>query len=276
MTLLENAHAGLTDAIGVGQELRVSGVKHRYQSSSGGVHALGPIDLAIERGEFVCIVGPSGCGKSTLLELIAGLRTPSEGTIYLQGRRIVGPSEHRGFVSQSSSSLFPWLDVRSNVEVGLRIKGVKRGERRKRVEIELERVGLTEFAQYRPYELSGGMQQRLQIARTLAVDPDLLLLDEPFGALDALTRESLQVELRNIWATTGRTIIFVTHSVEEAVLLSSRTIVISSRPGRVVRDIQLPFAKSRIDPADARHNPEFLQACADIRDAIENQNLPQN
>lgn len=248
--------------------LRLTAVSHRYESSAGEVPALDGIDLTIEPGEFVCVVGPSGCGKSTLLELLAGLRVPSEGSIELDGRRVVGPSRDRGLVFQQSTSLYPWLTVAGNVELGLRIAGVPRDERRRRVADELARVGLGGFAGHRVYELSGGMQQRCQIARALAADPDVLLLDEPFGALDAFTRESLQGELREIWQATGRTFVFITHSVEEAVLLGSRVIALSPRPGRVVVDRHLDVARSNRPLAELRTDPVVVEAIAVLRGAL--------
>lgn len=255
-------------AVGVDHQLRLDGVSHRYRSTGSDVVALEHIDLDVDAGEFVCIVGPSGCGKSTLLELVAGLREPTEGAILIGERRVVGPSRSRGMVFQHSSSLYPWLTVRGNVELGLRIQGLKRKERHARADAELARVGLTAFADHRPYELSGGMQQRCQIARALANDPQLLLLDEPFGALDALTRETLQHELRQIWLTTRRTVVFVTHSVEEAVLLGSRVILMSPRPGRIVLDRTFPYARSGRPVADLRSDEQFVEDCHQLRLAI--------
>jgi ABC-type nitrate/sulfonate/bicarbonate transport system ATPase subunit len=249
--------------------LHLAGVRHTYTSSSGSVEALASLDLAIEPGELVCILGPSGCGKSTLLELIAGLRTPSEGRITLDGRLIVGPSRRRGVVFQQSSSLYPWRSVRGNVELAVQLGGASRAVRRARADTELALVGLTEFADHRVYELSGGMQQRCQIARALAADPDVLLLDEPFGALDAMTRESLQTELRRIWLATGRTIVFVTHSVEEAVLLGSRVLVMSPRPGRLVADRRLGFSRSGRTSSELRGDPDFIAVCRELRGTID-------
>jgi ABC-type nitrate/sulfonate/bicarbonate transport system ATPase subunit len=168
-------------------------------------------------------------------------------------------------VFQQSTSLYPWLTVRGNVELGLRLQGIGRRDRRRRADAELARVGLTEFANHRPYELSGGMQQRCQIARALANDPEVLLLDEPFGALDALTRENLQTELRSIWQQTGRTIVFITHSVEEAMLLGTRVIVMSPRPGRILQDRPSPYAHSGRSHADLRADPDFVEACHRLR-----------
>jgi ABC-type nitrate/sulfonate/bicarbonate transport system ATPase subunit len=256
------------DALGIDRSLHISGIEHRYSTASGDVQALARLDLDITAGEFVCVVGPSGCGKSTLLELLAGLRTPTAGTITLGGRTIVGPSRHRGVVFQQTSSLYPWLTVRGNVELGLKLQRMPRRQRRARSDEELRRVGLADFAEHRVYELSGGMQQRCQIARALAADPEVLLLDEPFGALDALTRETLQIELRQIWLTTGRTIVFITHSIEEAALLGSRILVMSPRPGRVVIDQQVPFSRSGRPNAELRADSTFVDTCRDLRGAI--------
>lgn len=261
-------HEEVVGAAGAGHQLRLEGVTHRYRSTGRDVVALEQIDLDVDAGEFVCIIGPSGCGKSTLLEVVAGLREPTEGRILLGSRRVVGPSRNRGMVFQQSSSLYPWLTVRGNVELGLRIQGLPHKQRRARSAAEIERVGLSAFTESRPYELSGGMQQRCQIARALANDPELLLLDEPFGALDALTRESLQQELRQIWLNTGRTVVFVTHSVEEAVLLGSRVILMSPRPGRIVLDRNFPYAHSGRAVADLRSDEQFVGDCHELRLAI--------
>jgi ABC-type nitrate/sulfonate/bicarbonate transport system ATPase subunit len=255
-------------ADGIDRNLRIDAVTHRYATASGPLDAVAHLDLELPAGDFTCIVGPSGCGKSTLLELLAGLRTPTTGTITLGGRTIVGPSRHRGVVFQQTSSLYPWLSVRGNVELALKLQRVPRRQRQRRVDEELRRVGLVDFAEHRVYELSGGMQQRCQIARALAADPDVLLLDEPFGALDALTRESLQIELRQIWLTTGRSFVFITHSIEEAVLLGSRVLVMSPRPGRVVVDQQLAFSRSGRSSADLRADPTFVETCRTLRAAI--------
>jgi ABC-type nitrate/sulfonate/bicarbonate transport system ATPase subunit len=267
VTLLTPEHFGVP-AGSPGRDLVVDGVEHVYHSAKGDVQALTRLDARVRQGEFVSIVGPSGCGKSTLLELIAGLRAPSSGVITLDERVIIGPSRHRGMVFQSSSSLYPWLTVRGNVELGLAMQGVGRRARRARAAEEIARVALTDFADHHVYELSGGMQQRCQIARALAVDPEVLLLDEPFGALDALTRESLQTSLREIWRSTNRTFVFVTHSIEEAVLLSSRVLVMSPRPGRILVDRELPFSRSGREAADLRADPHFVAACHDLRVAI--------
>jgi ABC-type nitrate/sulfonate/bicarbonate transport system ATPase subunit len=241
-----------------------------YATQDGGeVHALDRIDLDVASGEFLCLVGPSGCGKTTLLQLLAGFLHPTEGAIEAGGVPVVKPGHERGVVFQHPSSLYPWLTVRRNVELGPRLRGVPRGARRARGEQELARVGLLEFADRAVYELSGGMQQRCQIARVLANDPDVMLMDEPFGALDALTREHLQGELRRIWQDTGRTVFFITHSVDEAVALASRVLVMSTRPGRIVLDERLPFSGSSAPLADLRASPAFVEACARVRAAID-------
>ncbi|MET0325376.1 MAG: ABC transporter ATP-binding protein, partial [Ilumatobacteraceae bacterium] len=187
----------------------------------GDVVALERVDLAIEAGSFVSIVGPSGCGKTTLLQIIAGFLRPTAGAVLVGGTPVVAPGSDRGVVFQHPTSLYPWLTVRGNVELGMRLRRVPKRDRRERAMAELDRVGLADMADRRPYELSGGMQQRCQIARVLANDPDVMLMDEPFGAIDALTRERLQDELRQLWAATGRTVVFITHGVDEAVLLGT-------------------------------------------------------
>jgi ABC-type nitrate/sulfonate/bicarbonate transport system ATPase subunit len=229
------------------------GVGHRYRGRDGDVDALGPIDLVIEPGEFVVIVGPSGCGKTTLLNLLAGFVQPTSGEVQVSGKRVTGPSPERGVVFQQPN-LYPWMSVRDNVAFGPRLRGVGRAERTKLADHFLQMVGLADFARARPYELSGGMQQRCQIARMLANDPAIMLLDEPFGALDALTREQMQAELQRIWRGSGKTALFITHSVEEAVFLGTRVLVMSSRPGRIVFDEHVPF------PADERNQALRLSA----------------
>jgi ABC-type nitrate/sulfonate/bicarbonate transport system ATPase subunit len=236
--------------------VRLDGVRHVY---GGGrrpeVEALGPLDLEIGDGEFVAIVGPSGCGKSTLLSLLAGFQRPTTGAVTVGGRFVLGPGPERGVVSQHPN-LYPWLDVRDNVAFGLRMRGVAKRERHAAADAQLARVGLADFADARPYELSGGMQQRCQIARMLASEPEIMLLDEPFGALDALTREQMQAELHGIWRESGRTALFITHSVEEAAFLGTRVLVMSERPGRIELDEPVPAPAART--AALRTAPEFV------------------
>jgi NitT/TauT family transport system ATP-binding protein len=224
--------------------------------------ALAGIDLDITAGEFVVIVGPSGCGKSTLLELLGGLTEPDTGQILLDGAPVRGPGRDRGIVFQQYA-LLPWRTAQGNVEFGLEATGVPRAERARRAAEYLELVGLTEFADRHPHELSGGMKQRVAIARSLAFDPDVLLMDEPFAALDAQTRESLQDELLRIWRRTGKTVLFITHSIDEAVYLGQRVVVLTSRPGRIksVVGIDLPH-RDEVD--DVRSSAEFARYRHDI------------
>ncbi|HEX6352515.1 ABC transporter ATP-binding protein [Actinophytocola sp.] len=215
------------------------------------------IDLDVGAGEFVVLVGPSGCGKSTLLDLLAGLTTPTTGRILLDGRPVTGPGLDRGVVFQQYA-LLPWRTALGNVEFGLEAVGVPRGERTTRARHFLDLVGLNGFEDRHPHELSGGMRQRVAIARSLAYDPDVLLMDEPFAALDAQTRESLQDELLRIWEHTGKTIVFITHGIDEAVYLGQRVAVLTSRPGRVkeVVSIDLP---NRSTAEDLRSSSEFAR-----------------
>lgn len=203
--------------------------------------ALRDVNLQVKNGEFLTIVGPSGCGKSTFLDMVAGLATPSSGQILIDGREISGPGLDRGIVMQGYA-LFPWRTVRQNVEFGLEIKKVPQSERAAISEKYIDLVGLHEFENHYPHELSGGMKQRVAIARALAYDPEVLLMDEPFAALDAQTRETLQDELLRIWEETKKTIIFVTHSIDEAVFLADRVAVMSTNPGtiREIVDVKLP------------------------------------
>lgn len=206
--------------------------------------ALKGIDLEIRDEEFICLVGPSGCGKTTLLRIIAGLETATTGEVTVDGRAVTGPDPKRGMVFQEYS-LFPWRRVIDNVAFGLEMKGVAKEERRKTADRYIEMVGLSQFRDAYPYELSGGMRQRVAIARALANDPDVLLMDEPFGALDAQTRNRMQKELLSLRDKTKQTIVFVTHSVDEAVYLADRIIVLSPRPATVREDIAIPWPRPR-------------------------------
>ncbi|WP_224400990.1 ABC transporter ATP-binding protein [Pseudonocardia sp. ICBG1034] len=215
--------------------------------------ALEGIDLDVADGEFVTLIGPSGSGKSTLLMIIAGLVSPTAGTLKLDGRAIRGAGLDRGVVFQDFA-LFPWLTVADNVRFGLRKQGLSRAEATARVAELLHLVSLDGFGEHRPHQLSGGMKQRVAIARALACDPALLLMDEPFGALDAQTRGRLQHEFEQIWERTGKTVLFVTHSVREAVYLSDRVVVLSARPGRILEEVpvDLPRPRSVFAPEFAR------------------------
>jgi NitT/TauT family transport system ATP-binding protein len=217
--------------------------------------AIEDVDFQVREGEFLVLVGPSGCGKSTLLDLLGGLTRPSAGRILLDGREIDGPGLDRGIVFQQYA-LFPWRTAAGNVEFGLATKGVGRAERRATAREFLKLVGLAGFEDRYPHELSGGMKQRVAIARSLAYDPEVLLMDEPFAALDAQTREVLQGELVRIWRETGKTIIFITHSIDEAVFLGQRVLVLTSRPGTVKESVAIDLP-GRDTQRDVRSSPEF-------------------
>jgi NitT/TauT family transport system ATP-binding protein len=219
--------------------------------------ALDGIDLEIAAGEFVVLVGPSGCGKSTLLDLLGGLTQPTGGRILLDGTPVTGPGLDRGIVFQQYA-LLPWRTAQGNVEFGLEATGVPRRQRGARAREFLDLVGLSGFEERHPHELSGGMRQRVAIARSLAYDPDVLLMDEPFAALDAQTRESLQDELLRIWQRTGKTVVFITHSIDEAVYLGQRVAVMTSRPGRIKQIVPVAF-HSRTATDDLRSSPEFAR-----------------
>jgi NitT/TauT family transport system ATP-binding protein len=217
--------------------------------------ALDDITLDVKSGEFLALVGPSGCGKSTLLDLLGGLEAPTSGRILLDGKPILGPARDRGIVFQQYA-LFPWRTAAQNVEFGLDIAGLKSKARREKALYYLDLVGLSAFAGRYPHELSGGMKQRVAIARSLAYDPDVLLMDEPFAALDAQTRETLQSELLRIWRRTGKTIVFITHGIDEAVVLGQRVAVMTSRPGRIKHVVEIPEVL-RDETQDVRSLPTF-------------------
>jgi len=245
----------------------IDNVAHDYITKKERIHALDPLNLVFEPGDFICLAGPSGCGKSTLLSLLAGFMFPTEGEITLGGRRIDRPSWERGVVFQQPN-LYPWLSVRDNVTFGPRMRGLPKSEYVPRADDFVKMVGLTDFAARRPYELSGGMQQRAAIARVLVNDPAVMLMDEPFGALDALTRERMQEELLTIWRETGKTIFFITHSVEEAVYLGSRVLVMSPRPGRIVFHESAPFSRMSASVHELRPTPEFVDMERRVGEAI--------
>ncbi len=232
-------------------QIRISGVNKVFSTGGREVVALKDIQLDIPQGQFVCLLGPSGCGKSTLLNAIAGFSLPSSGSITADGKKITAPGPDRGMVFQEYA-LFPWMTVEQNVAFGLEIKGMDRAAIRTRVGELLNKLGLSDFRNRFPKDLSGGMRQRVAIARVLALDSPIMLMDEPFGALDALTRRNLQDELLRIWSDLKKTIIFVTHSIEEAIYLADRIIVMTYRPGTVKRDMLVEMPRLR-DPAA----PEF-------------------
>lgn len=226
-------------------KITVENVTRRFMGSAGEVVALDQTNLTIAEGEFVTVVGPSGCGKTTLLNMIAGLDEPSSGRILLDGQEVHGPSPERGVIFQQYA-LFPWLTVEQNVAFGLKLKGVPAAQRADTVSHYLKLVGLSDFRKALPKELSGGMKQRCAIARAYAMNPSLLLMDEPFGALDAQTRVQLQAQLLETWEQERKTVFFITHDVDEAVFLARRVIVMSRRPGRVLMEVQvdLPYPRT--------------------------------
>jgi nitrate ABC transporter ATP-binding subunit len=238
--------------------LTIRGVTKRFSVGDGELEALAAVDLSIPTGEFVCMIGASGCGKSTLLRIVAGFEEPTTGNVAMYGKAITGPGSDRGMVFQDYA-LFPWMTVRENISFGPRQRQLPREEIARTADEFVRMVGLERFADRYPNQLSGGMKQRVAIARVLANDASMLLMDEPFGALDALTREQLQNELLQIWKRTGVTTIFVTHSVEEAVLLADRVLVMSAGPGRIDSDFRIDLPR----PRDVS-SPEFNALRRDI------------
>jgi NitT/TauT family transport system ATP-binding protein len=232
--------------------IRIDGVGKVFGAQENSVVALEAIDLAIPHGQFTCLLGPSGCGKSTLLNAVAGFATPSSGTITVDGQNVTGPGPQRGMVFQEYA-LFPWMTVAQNIRFGLDIKRLPRAESTHRVDELLQLLSLADFRHRYPKDLSGGMRQRVAIARVLALDSPILLMDEPFGALDALTRRNLQDELLRLWTTLQKTILFVTHSIEEALYLADRIVVMTYRPGTVKCDMTVALARPR-DPSAPAFN----------------------
>jgi NitT/TauT family transport system ATP-binding protein len=227
------------------RQIRVENISHYYLDSGGRHYTLRGIDFAVARGEFICILGPSGCGKSTLLNILAGFIEPTEGTIAVAARSDREGSLRDIKVVMQQPNLFPWLTISRNVEFSLRMRGVPKGERRARVRDLLQLVGLAGVEQKFPWQLSGGMQQRAAIARALAPDPQILLMDEPFGALDAQMRRRMQAEISRIWSLTGKTIVFVTHDIVESALLADRVVVLSASPGRIKSIVPITLERPR-------------------------------
>jgi NitT/TauT family transport system ATP-binding protein len=246
--------------------LTVEALNKTYVSQGSETSALVDINLLIEEGEFVCLLGPSGCGKSTLLKIIAGLIPATSGRITINGKPVSAPGPERAVVFQDYA-LFPWMTVRDNVEFGLEARKLPLAERREASRRLLKVVGLSDFAERFPHQLSGGMKQRVSIARALAVDPSLLLMDEPFGALDAQTRQLLQDELLRIWREYRKTVVFVTHSIEEAIYLSDRIVVMTARPGRVKQIVMVPEARPR-DMASVDMNQRQREVRAVLNEEI--------
>ncbi len=231
-----------------------------------GLVALYNVSLSVRKNEFVSLLGPSGCGKTTLIRIIAGLLPPDRGEVLVKGTPATGPGRDRCMVFQHFG-LLPWRTVLGNVEFGLEIEGVPRDERREVARRYLELVGLTGFENYYPHQLSGGMQQRVGIARALSKEPDILLMDEPFAAVDAQTREQLQEELLKIWAKTDTTVIFVTHSIDESVYLSDRVMVMQGRPGRIRDEVAVDLPRPRWE-GDVKADPRFARLRARIREFL--------
>jgi NitT/TauT family transport system ATP-binding protein len=232
------------------------------------MEALSDISLSVGNEEFICILGPSGCGKTTLLRIIAGLESASSGSVILDGAAITRPSPKMAMIFQEYS-LYPWRTVEENVALGMELRGIKKAERSAAVEKYLDLVGLAGFGKRHPHELSGGMRQRVAVARALAIDPSILLMDEPFGALDAQTRNRMQHELLRIWEKTKKTILFVTHSVDEAVFLADRIVVLTHRPGMIKEIVSIPSARPR-----ERTSEEFGQIRRHLLDMIREETDP--
>jgi NitT/TauT family transport system ATP-binding protein len=245
--------------------LELRAVGKEYRGHGGPIVALDGIDLRVERGSFVCVVGASGSGKSTLLSLIAGLSQPTRGTITLDGRPVSGPGPDRGLVFQIGAT-YPWRTVERNVAFGLELLAISRAERRRRVDWYLEETGLTGLRHALPKQLSGGQRQRVAIARALACEPEVLLLDEPFGALDVQTKEDMQVFVRRVWRDTGTTVVMVTHDVEEAVFLGRRVIVLATDPGRVAADLRVELPDER--DLTVKRETDFLALRASVEDLV--------
>jgi NitT/TauT family transport system ATP-binding protein len=244
-------------------QLEIVGLKHEFRREGKVTLAIDRIDLSVEAGEFLTVVGPSGCGKSTLLHLIAGFDQPTTGQLFLDGARIGGPGPDRGMLFQDLA-LFPWRSVLGNVTWGLEAKGIRRAKREAIANRYIEMVGLSGFQSAYPSELSGGMKQRVALARVLAFDPQILLMDEPFAALDAQTRELMQDELTRIWQSTDdirKTVLFVTHDIDEAIFLGDRVLLMTARPGRI--KLTLPIDLPRPRPADIRLSPKYT-ACRNM------------
>ncbi|MEQ8965876.1 MAG: ABC transporter ATP-binding protein [Azospirillaceae bacterium] len=256
-----------TGRFGAGEaKLVVDGATKHYVTKTGVVHALEDYSMAVREGEFVCVLGPSGCGKSTLLWAMAGLHGLTSGTVRLDGEPVVRPHPQIAMVFQDAN-LLPWRSLIKNIHLPFEIKGLRPAEHKDRIDALLDRVGLTGFQTKYPRELSGGMQQRASIVRSLSVDPSLLLMDEPFGALDAFTRDEMNLLIEEIWLETGKTIVFITHSIAEAVFLADRIFVMSARPGRLSRVFEVDIPRPR--PLDVTTTTHFIELVAEVKASID-------
>jgi taurine transport system ATP-binding protein len=236
--------------------IELRNISLQYANGKNDLPVLDHINLRLDANDFVCLLGPSGCGKSSLLNILAGYQKPTAGEVMINDKPHTRPSSDVGVVFQHHN-LFPWMTIEKNVEFGLKMKSVPKSERKKLVSYYLHLVGLEDSAKMLPYQLSGGMKQRASIARTLAADPQAILMDEPFSALDALTRENMQIHLLDIWKKTKKCIIFITHDVEEAILLGKRILVMNSQPGRIVVDLPNPLSKYNQSVEEIKHLKEF-------------------
>lgn len=251
----------------------LNGVNLKYNGERGEVTALQNVNLDIEKGEFICVLGPSGCGKSTLLNIIAGFLKPTEGDASMLGKKIDGASWERAVVFQTPT-LYPWLNIHDNVAFGPKVRKIAKSEREALTKKYLELVELGDFGDHKPYELSGGMRQRASLARVLVNQPGMILMDEPFGALDALTRQNMQTLIRKIWNQTQNTVFLITHDVDEALALATRVIVMSSRPGRIVKEFHTDFTYDigGVNKESARYTKEYMQIREEILNIINEQN----
>jgi NitT/TauT family transport system ATP-binding protein len=251
-------------------QIRIVGLSKSYHHSKSDTDVIEDLSLEVRKGELLSLVGPSGCGKTTLLKLIAGLIPPTSGAVWIDGRPCTTHGADRGMVFQDFA-LLPWRSVRKNVEIGLEIAGISKKERHDRAEQYIKLVGLEKFADSRVNELSGGMKQRVAIARALVVKPDVILMDEPFGALDSQTRNIMQAQLIDILRSTDQTIIFITHSVDEAVYLSDRAVILSKRPTKIKEIIDIPWPRPR-----DRSSPDFVALRKSILEGLEKENVMEN
>ncbi len=253
-----------------GAKLVIDNVRKVFSTKNGEVIALDQASFSVKEGEFITILGPSGCGKSTILRVVAGLEEPSSGHVYLDGKEIKGPGPDRGMVFQSYT-LYPWLTVEQNIAFGLQLKGVSKKEQQEISHHYLELIGLKGFEKHYPIQLSGGMKQRVAIARALANDPEILLMDEPFGALDAQTRSIMQEILLKVWEETKKTILFITHDVEESIFLGDTVYVMTARPGRIKKGITVPIPRPR--DYHFKSSSQFLDLKGELLELIREESI---